>query len=114
MPSVEAGTLPLYSLPFWNPIAGKCLCMSSTCVFTDDSRPIGTVLALNLFPAEQREPDGHAHGQGGRRQSYVPFKGRGAWCPQRVWAATLVGALGALAGIVGCLQVRRVRLWPDY
>ncbi|KIM69924.1 hypothetical protein SCLCIDRAFT_1207170 [Scleroderma citrinum Foug A] len=29
------------STPFWDPVEGTCLCASSTCQFTDDSRPIG-------------------------------------------------------------------------
>lgn len=29
------------STPFWDPIGNKCLCTSSTCQFTDNSRPIG-------------------------------------------------------------------------
>jgi hypothetical protein len=29
------------STPFWDPINGKCVCTSSTCAFTDNSRPIG-------------------------------------------------------------------------
>jgi len=36
------------STPFWDPIAGKCLCTSETCAFVDDSRPIG-VSALNAI-----------------------------------------------------------------
>ncbi|KAJ7038612.1 hypothetical protein C8F04DRAFT_1255893 [Mycena alexandri] len=29
------------STPFWDPIAGKCLCTSATCDFVDNSQPIG-------------------------------------------------------------------------
>ncbi|OCH92974.1 hypothetical protein OBBRIDRAFT_386554 [Obba rivulosa] len=29
------------STPFWDPIGAKCICTSSTCQFTDESRPIG-------------------------------------------------------------------------
>jgi hypothetical protein len=37
------------STPFWDPIEGKCICTSSTCAFTDDSRPIGVCTSLNFF-----------------------------------------------------------------
>jgi hypothetical protein len=29
------------STPFWDPVAGHCICNSTTCAFNDNSRPIG-------------------------------------------------------------------------
>ena len=44
------------STPFWDPVAGKCLCDDDSCAFTDDSRPIGVsfsympcLLELTMF-----------------------------------------------------------------
>ncbi|KAJ7439981.1 hypothetical protein FB451DRAFT_143851 [Mycena latifolia] len=85
------------STPFWDPIAGKCLCTSSTCAFTDDSRPIG--------PNGANLTGGGTGGASGSSadptQSYVPFNGRGFAVPAGVWAATVVGAVGALLGTLG-------------
>ncbi|KAJ7508382.1 hypothetical protein B0H11DRAFT_2304226 [Mycena galericulata] len=87
------------STPFWDPIGGKCICTSSTCDFTDDSRPIGANGA-NLTGG----------GTGGSTEqgatptaSYVPFNGKGYVLPSGTLYATLLGALGALFGIFGLL-----------
>jgi hypothetical protein len=38
------------STPFWDPIAGSCICTSNTCAFADNSRPIGVnFFDLSLF-----------------------------------------------------------------
>ncbi|KAJ7857553.1 hypothetical protein B0H13DRAFT_2237705 [Mycena leptocephala] len=90
------------STAFWDPIAGKCLCTSSTCAFTDASRPIG--------PNGANLTGGGTGGAAGASASttnpYVPFNGERYTLPAGVWAATLVGALGALVGtwgVFGCL-----------
>ncbi|KAJ7760140.1 hypothetical protein DFH07DRAFT_442335 [Mycena maculata] len=85
------------STPFWDPIAGKCLCTSSTCAFTDASRPIGANGA-NLTGGGT---GGVADGSATATASYVPFNGEGYAMPAGAWAATLVGALGALVGTLG-------------
>jgi hypothetical protein len=110
------------STAFWDPIAGKCLCTSSTCAFTDASRPIGVSLLSFLLlrtaddgvllpqPNGANLTGGGTGGAAGASASttnpYVPFNGERYTLPAGVWAATLVGALGALVGtwgVFGCL-----------
>ncbi|KAJ6457260.1 hypothetical protein C8R45DRAFT_844293 [Mycena sanguinolenta] len=85
------------STPFWDPVAGKCICTSSTCAFTDNSRTIG--------PNGANLTGGGTGGAAGASASatnlYVPFNGRGFALPPGVWAATLVGVVGALVGTWG-------------
>ncbi|KAJ7731234.1 hypothetical protein B0H16DRAFT_1329486 [Mycena metata] len=85
------------STPFWDPIAGKCLCTSSTCGFTDDSRPIG--------PNGANLTGGGTGGAAGASASptnpYVPFNGKGFALPSGIWYATALGALGAVIGTWG-------------
>ncbi|KAJ7909389.1 hypothetical protein B0H13DRAFT_2192837, partial [Mycena leptocephala] len=90
------------STPFWDPIAGKCLCTSSSCAFTDVSRPIGANGA-NLTGGGT---GGAAGASASTTNPYVPFNGERYTLPAGVWVATLVGALGALVGtwgVFGCL-----------
>ncbi|KAF7300354.1 hypothetical protein HMN09_00918700 [Mycena chlorophos] len=86
------------STPFWDPIGNKCLCTESTCAFTDNARPIG--------PNGANLTGGGTGGDGSSSSgtptpSYVPFNGRGYALPTGIWAATIVGALGALVGVLG-------------
>ncbi|KAJ7760139.1 hypothetical protein DFH07DRAFT_740876 [Mycena maculata] len=86
------------STPFWDPIAGNCICSSSSCAFTDESRPIGANGA-NLTGGGTGGSS--ADGTASPTASYVPFNGKGFALPTGVWAATFAGALGALVGTVG-------------
>ncbi|KAJ6617433.1 hypothetical protein B0H10DRAFT_1948335 [Mycena sp. CBHHK59/15] len=88
------------STPFWDPIGGKCLCTSSTCAFTDNSRPIGSNGANLTGGGTGGTDDGTS---ATATASYVPFNGKGYALPAGVWAATAVGVLGALAGTFGVL-----------
>ncbi|EIN14312.1 hypothetical protein PUNSTDRAFT_49130 [Punctularia strigosozonata HHB-11173 SS5] len=93
------------STPFWDPIDGKCICNSSTCSFTDASRPIG--------PNGANLTGGGSGGTFGSSESasatatYVPFNGSGAVpsmsLPTGIWAAALVGLIGAVYGAVGVM-----------
>ncbi|KAJ7292587.1 hypothetical protein C8J57DRAFT_1490092 [Mycena rebaudengoi] len=81
------------STPFWDPIAGKCICTASTCAFADTSRPIG--------PNGANLTGGGTGASNASPTMYVPFNGRGyALLPASVWAATLVGILGGLIGML--------------
>ncbi|KAJ7608728.1 hypothetical protein FB45DRAFT_1067222 [Roridomyces roridus] len=66
------------STAFWDPIAGKCLCTGSD--WTGGST------------------DGGANPTA---SSYVPFNGKGYSVPAGVWAATFVGVVGAVVGVIG-------------
>ncbi|KAF8661960.1 hypothetical protein AX16_001255 [Volvariella volvacea WC 439] len=79
------------STPFWDPVAGECICASSTCAFEDDSRPIGPNGAnltgggigggfLETYTAAQP------------KQTFIPFNGPGS--------GSMVGKYG-LAGVAG-------------
>ncbi|KAJ7858592.1 hypothetical protein B0H13DRAFT_2075928 [Mycena leptocephala] len=85
------------STPFWDPIAGKCLCTSSTCAFADNSRTIGPNGANLTGGGTGGPPDA----SGTASPSYVPFNGVAFAPPPAVWAATFAGALGALFGTRG-------------
>jgi len=82
------------STPFWDPVAGKCICTSSTCQFTDNSRAIGPNGA-NLtggglggsFDNPSASPTG-----------YIPFNGVLPTLPTGTWPAIVVGCFGALLG----------------
>ncbi|KAG6818372.1 hypothetical protein H0H93_005494 [Arthromyces matolae] len=84
------------STPFWDPIAGKCICTSSTCAFIDNSRPIGANGA-NLTGG----------GTGGSFENdtsasataYIPFNnGELPTLPQGVWHTVFLAGVGALLG----------------
>ncbi|KAJ7656978.1 hypothetical protein DFH06DRAFT_466784 [Mycena polygramma] len=85
------------STAFWDPIGGKCLCTAANCTFNDASRPIG--------PNGANLTGGGTGGAAGASTSatnpYVPFNGKGFALPAGVWAATFVGAIGALVGTWG-------------
>ncbi|KAI0066583.1 hypothetical protein BV25DRAFT_1868240 [Artomyces pyxidatus] len=88
------------STPFWDPIAGDCICNSSTCTFTDNSRPIGPNGA-NLTGGGT---GGEFNDSGSASQptaSFAPFNGSGALpsLPRGVLPAIALGMLGAVAGI---------------
>lgn len=87
------------STPFWDPIAGKCLCTTNDCAFVDNSRPIGPNGANLTGGGTGGGP--LAGGSGTPAPSFVPFNGRGYVLPSGVWAATICGALGALVGMLG-------------
>ncbi|KAJ6617434.1 hypothetical protein B0H10DRAFT_2033369 [Mycena sp. CBHHK59/15] len=86
------------STPFWDPIAGSCSCTSSTCAFTDGSRPLASANGANLTGGGT---GGDSAASSAPTASYVPFNGNGHALPAGVWAATLVGAAGALVGTLG-------------
>ncbi|TDL28107.1 hypothetical protein BD410DRAFT_782072 [Rickenella mellea] len=86
------------STPFWDPIAGKCLCTSSTCQFTDNSRPIGPNGA-NLTGGGT----GGAFTSAGASASsnpFVPFNGVPSM-PNAFWPAVFLGCFGAMIGGLG-------------
>ncbi|KAL1951079.1 hypothetical protein VTO73DRAFT_228 [Trametes versicolor] len=93
------------STPFWDPIKGECICNSATCAFTDQSRPIGPNGA-NLT-GDQVSSSGDSSSASATSNPYVPFNGNGAAglaaLPAGVWAATVVGVVGALAGAYGAV-----------
>ncbi|KAH7920945.1 hypothetical protein BV22DRAFT_1039233 [Leucogyrophana mollusca] len=88
------------STPFWDPIAGNCLCTSSSCAFTDNSRPIGPNGA-NLTGGGTGGTDGSSGASS--TPTYINFNGAS---PVSLWGsglvgvacAMVVGALGAIAG----------------
>ncbi|KAG9035805.1 hypothetical protein FS837_001814 [Tulasnella sp. UAMH 9824] len=59
------------STPFWDPIAGSCLCTSTDCAFTDSSKPIGPNGA-NLTGGGTGQPSSTP------TPSYIPFNGNDA------------------------------------
>ncbi|KAI0800503.1 hypothetical protein C8Q74DRAFT_1191034 [Fomes fomentarius] len=87
------------STPFWDPIKAECICSSSTCAFTDTSRPIGPNGA-NLT-GDQVGSDGATASQ--TSDPYVPFNGAVA-LPAGAWTALAVGVVGALVGAVGAVS----------
>ncbi|KAF8641134.1 hypothetical protein AX17_000776 [Amanita inopinata Kibby_2008] len=91
------------STPFWDPIKGQCLCTSSTCAFSDDSRPIGPNGA-NLTGG----------GLGGSftatgdasKPTYVPFNGDTSAFSSGTSSMMLTGltvAIMSAVGAMGCL-----------
>ncbi|KAF8844200.1 hypothetical protein BDN67DRAFT_810132 [Paxillus ammoniavirescens] len=62
------------STPFWDPIAGNCLCVSDDCAFTDNSRPIGPNGA-NLTGGGTGDSAAAANPTAG--PTYVNFNGAG-------------------------------------
>ncbi|KAI0368946.1 hypothetical protein BV20DRAFT_947179 [Pilatotrama ljubarskyi] len=92
------------STPFWDPIKGECICNSSTCAFTDTSRPIGPNGA-NL--TGDQVSSGSASGASATQSAdpYMPFNGapHGAGVSTGVWTAALAGVVGALVGTYGAV-----------
>ncbi|KAI0333980.1 hypothetical protein GY45DRAFT_1243330 [Cubamyces sp. BRFM 1775] len=91
------------STPFWDPLKGDCICNSSTCAFTDQSRPIGPNGANLTGDEVPTSGDGAQASQSA--DPYVPFNGAAprAALPVGVWSAMLVGVVGALAGAFGAI-----------
>ncbi|KAF8971773.1 hypothetical protein BDZ97DRAFT_1913677 [Flammula alnicola] len=89
------------STPFWDPIAGKCLCNQGSCAFTDNSRPIGANGA-NLTGGGT----GGAFTTSTPAASYIPFNGAAppSLLPAGAWPAILLGCIGALAGTFGVVS----------
>lgn len=101
--SVTAGQQARFRLPsncstaFWDPIAGQCLCTSSTCQFTDNSRPVGPNGA-NLTGGGT----GGSAASGSASSSFVPFNGAPLpLMPAGVLPAIILGCVGALLGAFG-------------
>ncbi|TBU62469.1 hypothetical protein BD310DRAFT_871227 [Dichomitus squalens] len=88
------------STPFWDPIKGQCICNSSTCAFTDASRPIGPNGA-NLTGDQVNSTDGSSSSQ--TADPYVPFNAAAPQLPAGVTTALLVGVIGAFVGAVGAV-----------
>ncbi|KAF8899375.1 hypothetical protein BD779DRAFT_1607831 [Infundibulicybe gibba] len=89
------------STPFWDPIAGKCLCKSNVCAFDDDSRPIG--------PNGANLTGGGTGGVGAFKSaptaaSFTPFYNGGtASIPKEIWPTVVLGFAGALIGALGMI-----------
>ncbi|KAG5638494.1 hypothetical protein H0H81_012299 [Sphagnurus paluster] len=82
------------STPFWDPIAGKCICTSSTCAFADDSRPIGPNGA-NLTGGGL---GGAFQNASASQTAYVPFNGDLPSLPRGVWPSIILACAGAIFG----------------
>ncbi|RPD64578.1 hypothetical protein L227DRAFT_260922 [Lentinus tigrinus ALCF2SS1-6] len=87
------------STPFWDPIKGECICTSSTCAFTDSSRPIGPNGA-NLTGDQLNSTDQSSPSQSS--DPYVPFNGA-VGLPAGAFTALVVGVVGAFVGAVGAV-----------
>ncbi|KAF8910189.1 hypothetical protein CPB84DRAFT_1743632 [Gymnopilus junonius] len=92
------------STPFWDPIAGKCLCTDNSCTFTDLSRPIGPNGA-NLTGGDT----GSSFANGSASPSttaYIPFNGAAPppLLPYGAWPAIIIGCIGALLGTYGTVS----------
>jgi hypothetical protein len=89
------------STPFWDPIQGHCLCNSSTCSFTDASRPIGPNGA-NLTGGGSGGTFGGSGPSASATSTFVPFNGSGATpsatIPAGIFGAAVVGLISALYG----------------
>ncbi|EPQ60095.1 hypothetical protein GLOTRDRAFT_134849 [Gloeophyllum trabeum ATCC 11539] len=89
------------STPFWDPIAGQCICSSDACAFSDDSRPIGPNGA-NLTGG----------GTGGNftdsgstpTASYTPFSSALPTLPQGFWLALALACVGGVVGSLGVID----------
>ncbi|KIK97692.1 hypothetical protein PAXRUDRAFT_10018 [Paxillus rubicundulus Ve08.2h10] len=89
------------STPFWDPIAGNCLCVSDDCAFTDNSRPIGPNGA-NLTGGGTG--DNITGGSATAVPTYVNFNGAGAAGfssndPIRFVSGLAGGIVGAIAAL---------------
>ncbi|KAI9512900.1 hypothetical protein F5148DRAFT_654881 [Russula earlei] len=83
------------STPWWDPIAGKCLCTGSSCQFQDNSRPIGpngANLTGGGFGGNVSSPSASA--------TFVPFNGNAAPIfPIGTWPAIMLGVFGVVCGL---------------
>ncbi|EGN93745.1 hypothetical protein SERLA73DRAFT_189512 [Serpula lacrymans var. lacrymans S7.3] len=84
------------STPFWDPIAGQCSCTSSTCAFTDNSRPIGPNGA-NLTGGGTGGGFGSSSGPSAT-PTYDPFNGNGGVGLGIPGAAILGGIVTVVVG----------------
>jgi peptidoglycan/xylan/chitin deacetylase (PgdA/CDA1 family) len=88
------------STPFWDPVAGQCICTSSTCQFSDNSRPIGPNGA-NLTGGGT----GGSAASGSASSSFVPFNSAPLpLMPAGVLPAIVLGCVGALLGAFGVVS----------
>ncbi|KAI0047953.1 hypothetical protein FA95DRAFT_1491612 [Auriscalpium vulgare] len=89
------------STPFWDPIAGDCICTSSTCQFSDNSRPIGPNGA-NLTGGGTGGEFNDTGSAASPTSSFQPFNGNAALprLPAGVLPAIAVGLVGAIAGMI--------------
>ncbi|EJD03814.1 uncharacterized protein FOMMEDRAFT_105999 [Fomitiporia mediterranea MF3/22] len=86
------------STPFWDPIGDKCICQSSSCSFTDMSRPIGPNGA-NLTGGGL---GGSFSGDQASTQSLSSFNGATLPAiPRGFTLALMVGLVGAVIGAAG-------------
>ncbi|KAF8633605.1 hypothetical protein AX15_001393 [Amanita polypyramis BW_CC] len=87
------------STPFWDPVQGKCICTSSTCAFTDNSRPIGPNGA-NLTGGDTGS---NFTSSSSGAPVYVPFNGATPLFSSGVPTAVLFGLVGVLMGAAGVM-----------
>jgi len=90
------------STPFWDPIDGKCLCTSSTCLFTDGSRPVGPNGA-NLTGGGTGGAFTASASTATATDSFVPFNDAMAspLLSKGARHAIILGFVGALMGTLG-------------
>ncbi|RDB19529.1 hypothetical protein Hypma_013411 [Hypsizygus marmoreus] len=88
------------STPFWDPIAGKCICDSHTCAFADNSRPIGPNGANLTGGGTGGSFDDPSESSGA---AYVPFNGDLPTLPMGVWPTVLMACVGAVLGSLGVI-----------
>ncbi|EPQ30700.1 uncharacterized protein PFL1_01601 [Pseudozyma flocculosa PF-1] len=84
--------------PWWDPVAGKCLCSGSGCGFSDSTRAIGPNGA-NLTSSGSNNLDGKAASATASQDPYRNFNGAAATVKMGSvagWASSL--AVGAIAG----------------
>ncbi|EMD32610.1 hypothetical protein CERSUDRAFT_118648 [Gelatoporia subvermispora B] len=87
------------STPFWDPIGGKCICTSSTCEFTDESRPIGPNGANLTGGGTGSSPASAASSSAAQ---FVPFNAA-ARLPDGLVPAIAVAITGVLVSTWGIL-----------
>jgi hypothetical protein len=87
------------STPFWDPIGGDCICTSSTCAFTDNTRAIGPNGA-NLTGGGT----GGAFSDTSPTPTFIPFNGDLPRLPAGLWPALVLGCAGAFLGAFGVLS----------
>jgi len=82
--------------PWWDPIAGMCLCNGTDCSFQDDSRPIGPNGA-NLTGGDSNTTTSTSASSSA---SFVSFNGNGAPSifPIGTWPAIVLGVFGFVFG----------------
>ncbi|KZP04662.1 hypothetical protein FIBSPDRAFT_1054534 [Athelia psychrophila] len=86
------------STPFWDPIAGNCLCTSSTCAFTDGTRPIGP---NNASLTGGGTGGGSGTASASPTQSFHAFNAALSVLPSGIWPTVVIGCVGAFLGAFG-------------